>query len=122
MNIIARKKMGDYVDRKVEEWLYGEYDEKKLSQFEFYHSLPLVGDYMDYLLDKRADQEYMQRYGIDYKDIHDPRKLRQTSSGSRLLGNSMRMVSRNVDSLYRDHNRKAARARQRNRPRYRTRR
>lgn len=89
------------LDRNFTEWLYGEYDKDKLAQFEFLHSLPLVGSYMDYKLDLRADQEYMDRYQLDYSDIHDPRKLRQTSSGSRFIGSSMNFVSKNVSKLYR---------------------
>lgn len=80
--------------------MYGEYDEDKLGQFEFLHNLPLVGDYMDYLLDRRADEEYMERYGLSYDDIHDPRKLRQTASGSRFIGGTLNFVSDNVKRLY----------------------
>lgn len=87
-------------DQAFTEWLYGEYDEQKLAQFEILHNVPILGQYMDYKLDLRADQEYMQRYGLDYPDIHDPRKLRQSSSGAALYGSALRMVSKNIDKLY----------------------
>lgn len=89
-----------YTDKRFSEWLYGEYDEEKLTQFELLHNIPVIGAYMDYKLDVRADQEYLNRYGMDYSDIHDPRKLKQTSSGSRMYGSSLNFVSKNVDKLY----------------------
>lgn len=85
-----------HVEPAVTDWLYGEYDEEKLKQFQVAYSVPGVRDYLDYLLDRRSDQEYLRRYGMDYSDIHDPRKLRQTGSGSRVISN----VSSNVSSLY----------------------
>lgn len=92
---------GTVIEDKASEWLYGEWSEEKLHQFEFLSNVPFVGNYLDYLLDKRADEEYLRRYGLDYSDIHDPRKLRQTSSGSRLAGSSLNFVSKNVTRLYR---------------------
>lgn len=83
------------------DWLYGEYDERKLRQFEILHRVPGVSDYMDYLLDKRSDEEYLRHNGMDYSDIHDPRKLHQSASGSRFTGDVINFVSRNVSRLYR---------------------
>lgn len=83
------------------EWLYGEYNEQKLRQFELLHNVPVISNYMDYLLDRRADQEYLDRYGMDYTDIHDPRKLSQVSSGSNLVRSGLNFVSDNVKNLYR---------------------
>lgn len=85
-----------HVEPAITDWLYGEYDEEKLRQFQVAYAIPGVRDYLDYLLDRRSDQEYLRRYGMDYSDIHDPRKLRQTGSGSRVISN----VSSNVSSLY----------------------
>lgn len=85
----------------TQDWLYGEWSEDKLKAYEALNRVPIFGDYMDYLLDQRSDSEYLQRYGMDYSDIHDPRKLKQTSSGSALVGNSINFVSRNVSRLYR---------------------
>lgn len=84
-------------------WLYGPWNENKLKMFEFQQSgiIPLIDKYNNYLLDLRADHEYMDRYGMTYEDIHDPRKLRQTSSGSALIGSSINFVSDNVRRLYR---------------------
>lgn len=90
-----------YGDKRFTEWLYGDYDEEKLTQFELLHNIPVVGPYMDYKLDSRADREYMSRYQLDYSDIHDPRKLKQTSSGTRLYGSAINMISKNIDKLYR---------------------
>lgn len=88
-------------DQAFTDWLYGEYDQQKLRQFEFLHNVPVLGDYMDYKLDVRADEEYLNRYDMDYGDVHDPRKLRQTNSGTRLYGASFNFVSKNVGRLYR---------------------
>lgn len=82
------------------DWLYGEYDEKKLRQFELLHNIPVVSNYMDYLLDRRADEEYLNRYGMDYSDVHDPRKLHSVNSGSRAIGAALNFVSSNVSKLY----------------------
>lgn len=87
-------------DNEFSDWLYGDYNERKLRQFEALHNIPGLGNYMDYLLDIRADEEYLDRYGMDYTDIHDPRKLRSTNSGSRLIGSAMNYVSKNVERLY----------------------
>lgn len=85
-----------HVEPAVSDWLYGEYDEEKLRQFQIAYAIPGVRNYLDYLLDRRADQEYLSRYGMDYTDIHDPRKLRQTRSGSSVISS----VSSNVSRLY----------------------
>lgn len=73
----------------------------KLQTYEAMSNVPVLGQYMNYLLDVRADEEYLRRYKMDYSDIHDPRKLRQTSSGSRLFGESIEYVSKSVSRLYR---------------------
>lgn len=94
---------GAFVEPLVKDWLYGEYDEEKLKQFQIAYSVPGVRNYMDYLLDSRADQEYLRRYGMDYSDIHDPRKLRQTRSGAAVVSTGYRAissVSSNVARLY----------------------
>lgn len=90
---------GHTLEDKFANWLYGEYDEKKLHQFELLYATP-VHYYMDYLLDRRADEEYLNRYGMDYSDIHDPRKLRQTSSSVAGLRFSYNFISSNVEKLY----------------------
>lgn len=83
------------------DWLYGDYNETKLRQFTLLHNIPFVSNYMDYLLDLRANNEYLERYGMDYTDVHDPRKLSSVRSGSQLVGSSLNFVSKNVDKLYR---------------------
>lgn len=85
----------------VMDWLYGDYDEEKLNSFTALYSIPGVHEYFDYLLDLRGNQEYLNRYGMDYSDVHDPRKLSQTGSGSRVLNRSFSYVSRSVEDLYR---------------------
>lgn len=85
-----------YLEDKFSEWLYGDYDETKYTVFSTLYSIPGVHDYIDYLLDRRADKEYFERYGMGYSDIHDPRKLKQTRSFGRYLN----FVSDNVGSLY----------------------
>lgn len=91
---------GKQLEDKFADWLYGDYDENKLRTFELLHNIPVIRNYMDYLLDRRADQEYLDRYGMDYSDVHDPRKLRQVSSGSQFIGASLNFVSSNVSKLY----------------------
>lgn len=87
---------------QLKEWLYEDnYDWQKLKEFELLHNVPVVGDYMDYLLDLRAAEEYLDRYGMDPSDIHDPRKLPSVSSGSSFMRSGLNFVSDNVKRLYR---------------------
>lgn len=87
--------------RRIKDWLYADnWSEFKLKQYEIGTHVPFVGDYMDYLLDVRADEEYLRRYNMTYADVHDPRKLKQVSSGSRMYGYTMNFVSKNFGKLY----------------------
>lgn len=95
--------MGRKINDFTKDWLYGDYDKQKIDMFTALYSVPGVRQYFDYLLDLRADQEYLSRYGMDYTDVHDPRKLKQTSSGAAFVGSAYHMVSRNIDSLYSDY-------------------
>lgn len=83
------------------EWLYGGWNERKWQQYAILHAIPGVSDYMDYLLDYRSDKEYFNRYGMDYSNIHDPRKLSATSSLSGTVRTGFNFVSKNVTKLYR---------------------
>lgn len=87
-------------DNALSRWLYGDWSESKLHEYEMLSRIPFIGEYMDYLLDVRADEEYLNRYGMTYSDIHNPKKLKQTYSGSRMYG-SMLSVSENIALLYR---------------------
>lgn len=89
-------------DNAFSRWLYEDnWSEAKLQQYELLNSIPIVSNYMDYLLDRRSDQEYLDRYGMDYPDIHDPRKLKQSSSASVVIRSGYEMISKNLDKLYR---------------------
>lgn len=89
-------------ENKFSEWLYEDnWNETKLQQYELLNSIPIVSNYMDYLLSRRSDQEYLDRYGMDYTDIHDPRKLSQTSSASDVIRSGLNFVSDNIKRLYR---------------------
>lgn len=85
----------------TESWLYGEWTEEKYNVYLGLRNIPVFSNYMDYLLDKRRSDEYLNRHGMDYSNIHDPRKLFQTNSGTALIGGSLNFVSRNVTRLYR---------------------
>lgn len=82
------------------EWLYGPWSEEKYRTYKFLNIVPGVRDYMDYLLSVRSDEEYLRRYGMDYSDIHDPRKLSQTGSFQNLGRSSVSYVSSNIKRLY----------------------
>lgn len=82
------------------DWLYSDWSEGKYEDYKLLNSIPGVSHYMDYLLDIRADSEYLSRYDMDFSDIHDPRKLSQSSSAQSLNGYGYRMISRNVSRLY----------------------
>lgn len=87
--------------RYFDGWITGPYTEQKYYEFSMLHSLPYVGDYMDYVLDKRQTEEYFDRYGMDYTNIHDPRKVPSFGSTTRLYGNAYNFVSKNLNRLYR---------------------
>lgn len=88
-------------DNPITDWLYGDWNEEKYKQYIALSIVPIVSDYMDAMLDLRADNEYLKRYGLSYDDIHDPRKLRTTGSYGRFLSGGMNFVSSNVSKLYR---------------------
>lgn len=89
-------------DNAFSEWLYEDnWSETKLRQYELLDAVPIIHQYMDYLLSRRSDQEYLDRYGMDYSDIHDPRKLRQSSAASTLISSGVNFVSDNISRLYR---------------------
>lgn len=90
-----------FEDNFFSEWLYGPYDETKYKQYLAFHSVPVLGQYMDYLLDYRASSEYLNRYGLDWSNIHDPRKLAISGSGTALARIGVNFVSKNVERLYR---------------------
>lgn len=78
----------------------GDWNETKYQQFNLLYATPLRY-YMDAVLDHRSAEEYLDRYGMDYTDIHDPRKLTGTSSTATFVSSGYRMVSRNIEKLYR---------------------
>lgn len=86
----------------MQDWLYGSWSKEKLRQFTFYRNVPVLSQYMDYLLDLRDNEHYLDRNGMTYSDIKDPRKLSSVQSGSRLVGSAYSIVSKNVEKLYRD--------------------
>lgn len=88
------------LDEQFTEWLYSDWTDQKYEDYKFLDMVPGVHQYMDYLLDVRADNEYLSRYGMDISDIHDPRKLKQTSSARALNGIGYQMISKNIDKLY----------------------
>lgn len=91
----------DLEHNMLSEWLYADdWNEDKLRQFELMYHGPMK-DYMDYLLDLRADQEYLDRFGMEYTDIHDPRKLKSVGSAGRMYGSVVHYVSDMAKHLYR---------------------
>lgn len=89
-------------DNAFSEWLYDDnWSKTKLQMYELIDSTRIGHAYMDYLLSRRSDEEYLDRYGMDYPDIHDPRKLSQTGAFSELAHVGLNFVSDNVKRLYR---------------------
>lgn len=89
-------------DNAFSRWLYDDnWSETKLQVYELIDSTHLGHAYLDYLLSRRSDEEYLDRYGMDYPDIHDPRKLSQVSSASALIRSGLNFVSSNINRLYR---------------------
>lgn len=92
---------GIFHGKAFQYWLLdAPWSETKLHAYELMNIVPGLHQYMDYLLDLRSDEEYLNRNGMDYSDIHDPRKLKQTNSGSNLARFGVNFISKNVESLY----------------------
>lgn len=86
---------------QLKSWLLDEpWSKEKYDEYQVLNQIPVVSNYMDYLLSVRADEEYLARYQMDYSDIHDPRKLSQTSAAASLAGSARVTTSRNIDRLY----------------------
>lgn len=84
------------------DWLTDDnWNETKYQQFTLLYSIPVVSNYMDAVLSNRSGKEYLNRYGMDYSDIHDPRKLSGTAQTAGFIGSSYRMISSNIGKLYR---------------------
>lgn len=81
-------------------WLYGPWNEEKYNTYLAFRNIPFFSNYMDYLLDQRRTAEYFKRNGMTYEDIHDPRKMFETNSGSSLYGSAFSFVSKNITRLY----------------------
>lgn len=81
-------------------FLYGEMSKEKYDAISFLYGLPGFHEFIDWRMDARATQEYMNRYGLQWSDVHDFRKLSSFGSQSRLVGSAYRMVSKNVEDLY----------------------
>lgn len=95
------KRGADFENNAVSDWLYSDWSEEKYKQYLALRSVAPVRMYFDYLLDYRGANEYLNRYGMDWSDIHDPRKLALNQSGTALGGYALNFVSRNVSKLYR---------------------
>lgn len=88
------------LDQQFTDWLYDDWSKEKYEEYKFLDQIPGIHQYMDYLLDIRSDNEYLERYGMDYSDIHDPRKLSQTGSAHGLTSFGQMVVSKNINRLY----------------------
>lgn len=89
---------GTFTDR---DYWYGDYDDRKLKKFQALYSIPGFRQIMDYNLDLIKDEQYLERYGMTYADVKDPRKLASTASAGQVYGIAWSMISRNVSRLYR---------------------
>lgn len=88
-------------DNSFATWLYtAEWNDENLARFEMLYAVQPTKSYIDYLLDRRSDREYMSRYGLSPSDVHDPRKLRQVSSASSMMSYTLGTVSDMVKYLY----------------------
>lgn len=88
-------------DNDFTRWLYEtEWTDSELQKFEMLYAVSPTKEYIDYLLDRRFDAQYMARYGITSADIKDPRRLRQVSSASASFSRTMNFVSDSARWLY----------------------
>ena len=75
----AFKPVFEQFDRDMTSWLYGEWSKEKVQQFELLKRVPVLGDYMDWKLDIRQDEEYLNRLNDKYnhwiENIYEGRVL-----------------------------------------------
>lgn len=91
----------DLYSNPYQEWLYEDnWDRKKYRTFSLLDALPVVRDYNSMLLAYRQGEEYLNRYGLDYSDIHNPRNLHGSNESSAFLRSSLNYVSKNIGKLY----------------------
>lgn len=84
------------------DWLYGDdWNKHKLHQFMLSEAIYPLHLYNDYLLDLRKSEEYLRRNNMTYLDIHDPRNLYVTGSGSAGIRYGINFISSNIGKLYR---------------------
>lgn len=99
-NGLAPKELTGWSDNNAENWLYHSetWDENDFKLFNVLYGLPFAKNYIDYLYDTRAAQEYKDRY--DITSVHDPRKLINAGSSGQLAVTSLNFVSHNLHRLY----------------------
>lgn len=86
---------------QLKDWLYEDnWSKEKYDEYLTLNTVPIVSDYMDYLLDARRSDEYLRRYGMDYTDIHDPSKLPTSRSATTVNRSALNFVSKNISRLY----------------------
>lgn len=93
-----------FTDNPVSEWLYEDnWSKGKYAVYLGAHGVPVVGQYFDWLLGMRQAQEYLDRYQLDWSDIHNPNRLPGGLSGSTsgLMHGGLNFVSDNFKRLYR---------------------
>lgn len=85
-------------------FLDGEWTYEKQDAFNNLYNLNFAGwspfrNQFDAILDKRDNAQYMDRYGINWSDVKDPRKLSQSHNAP--VVHSLNFVSSNIKRLYR---------------------
>lgn len=86
------------------QFLNSEWSYEKQKAFNDLYNFSVFGwspfrDQFDSILDSRNDQLYLDRYGLDWSDVKDPRKLSQSKRSASV--NAINFVSSNIKRLYR---------------------
>lgn len=90
--------IGDY----TMDWLYNtEWNERKVNQYLLAKNFFLTSWAIDYAEGKKQMLEYMDRYGMDYSDIHHISKMPGISQMSSGYGRVTNWIGRNIGRLYR---------------------
>lgn len=85
----------------VKDWLLSPKDKAGTDFVQLLYATPLGKTYIDWLYSKRDTETYLERYGLEYTDIYDFRKLPSTGPAAVLYGKSLNYVSRNIGRMYR---------------------
>lgn len=78
-----------------------DYDESKYNAYTFFSQIPPFKYQIAYDIGRTQNEEYLNRYGLGYEDIHYPQKMPGSGAMSSSVAGTLNFVSSNLTRLYR---------------------